>query len=247
MNESVADALTALCALRAIPLGQTAVPAAPGLYAVFADAAQWRTLGLGRTTGRPAPLRWQVREFPCQARPAHPLRHRQDRLLHAPPIRSRAPRRPPGTTGPQPRNPRRPGYFDKFGLEPAGDERLTQWMIAHVRIATWASSPGTRLDVIETEVLHALLPPLNIEKVSTPWRRQVKSARKLLADQARHWQTPAPANSHLALRTTPSRLFSTIRPNRDNRSIDARGGCRAVSTREPPNGHRGPQCVLRSS
>ena len=40
----------------------------------------------------------------------------------------------------------------------------------------------------KTAVLVELAPPLNIEKVETPWRRQVKAARQTLAQEARAWR-----------------------------------------------------------
>jgi hypothetical protein len=46
------------------------------------------------------------------------------------------------------------------------------------------------LDEVETAVLECLLPPLNIDKVRTPWRQQVRSGRQRMAAEARLW-TPA--------------------------------------------------------
>ena len=66
----------------------------------------------------------------------------------------------------------------------AGDARLTEWMLG---LAVWPSPEGVVLDEIETAVLAVLVPPLNLDKVATPWRAAVRSGRKRLADQARAW------------------------------------------------------------
>jgi hypothetical protein len=56
-----------------------------------------------------------------------------------------------------------------------------------LRIALWPYPRADELDHIETLVLEQLYPPLNLDKVVTPWHRQVKTARKRLADDARNW------------------------------------------------------------
>jgi hypothetical protein len=56
-----------------------------------------------------------------------------------------------------------------------------------LRLALWPHDDVAALDRIETQVLAQLLPPLNLDKVITPWRDQVKAARKLLAAEARGW------------------------------------------------------------
>lgn len=87
-----------------------------------------------------------------------------------------------------PRNPDNPGHFTNFGLSRADDDQLTDWMNRNLRIAVWPHEYAGDLDSIETQVLGEMVPPLNLNKVATPWRRQVKDARKLLAHQARVWE-----------------------------------------------------------
>ncbi len=89
-----------------------------------------------------------------------------------------------------PRNTSEPGYFANFGLEVGGDARLTAWMVEHLRVAVCPAEAGVVLDEVETAVLECLLPPLNIDKVRTPWRQQVRSGRQRMAAEARLW-TPA--------------------------------------------------------
>ena len=71
-----------------------------------------------------------------------------------------------------------------FGLDASGDERLTGWMVTHLRLAVWPSPEGAVLDAVETAVLAELLPPLNVAMVSTPWRPLVQAGRRRLAMQA---------------------------------------------------------------
>lgn len=52
-------------------------------------------------------------------------------------------------------------------------------------IGRLAVAEGVILEDIETEVLARLRPPLNLDKVATPWRPFVRAGRKRLADQAR--------------------------------------------------------------
>jgi hypothetical protein len=47
-------------------------------------------------------------------------------------------------------------------------------MKARLRLALWPHDVVTELDMIERDVLAKLLPPLNLDKVTTPWREQVQ-------------------------------------------------------------------------
>jgi hypothetical protein len=87
----------------------------------------------------------------------------------------------------RPRNPVKPERFANFGPEASGDERLTGWMVTHLRLAVWPSPDGAILDAVETAVLAELLPPLNVAKVSTPWRPRIQAGRRRLAAQAEAW------------------------------------------------------------
>ena len=62
-------------------------------------------------------------------------------------------------------------------------------MVTHLRLAVWPSPDGAVLDAVETAVLAELLPPLNVAKVSTPWRPLVQAGRRRLAAQAEAWAT----------------------------------------------------------
>jgi hypothetical protein len=58
-------------------------------------------------------------------------------------------------------------------------------MRRRLRLALWPHSNAADLDGVETVVLQEILPPLNLDKVFTPWRDAVKAARKRMADDAR--------------------------------------------------------------
>jgi hypothetical protein len=86
-----------------------------------------------------------------------------------------------------PRNPDKPGHFANFGLQRDGEDRLTRWMLERLSLAVWIKPATTvSLDQIETAVIEAWQPPINLDKVS---RRSASltSARKRMADEARAW------------------------------------------------------------
>ncbi len=93
----------------------------------------------------------------------------------------------------RPRNLGSPERFANFGLEATGDARLTARMVEQLRLAVWPSPTGVVLAEIETAVIAQLVPPLNLDKVATPWRSVVRAARQRLAGQARAWQPVAAA------------------------------------------------------
>ncbi len=58
------------------------------------------------------------------------------------------------------------------------ESALTSWMHAHLRVVPVAVDPAS-LEAIETQVLTALDPPLNLSKVApTPLRRQLSALRR---------------------------------------------------------------------
>lgn len=61
-----------------------------------------------------------------------------------------------------PRNLARPDGSANYSLESSGDERLTEWMHARLRLSVWVRPDGVVLDEVETAVLNALRPPLNL-------------------------------------------------------------------------------------
>jgi len=167
-----------------------AVPDRPGLYAVYGYQQAWRMLSLGEppddrplyvgkaesslvsrdlgthfatgTTGRSSPRR----SFAA--------------LLSASGVLELVamPRRPHDPE---------PGKWTHYALDHPGDEQLTDWMRANLKVAFWACPPRTVLRPVETAVMRHWEPPLNLTGVSTAWTNQVKTARSVMAEQAKAW------------------------------------------------------------
>jgi hypothetical protein len=189
--------LAAMTALRqpAVSVGHLSAEQTghPGLYAFYASPTTWRQLGLGE---------------PPDARPIYV--GKAERTLASRDVeghfglRERGVQSPTGSSTLRcslaallasrrgyrgiPRNPAKPGYFSNFGLSEAHDEDLSTWMKKTLSLALWPHVVVAELDTIETHVLGRLQPPFNLNKVKTPWRGQIKFARKLLAAQARAWK-----------------------------------------------------------
>jgi hypothetical protein len=165
------------------------VPDTPGLYAMYGDAQTWHALGLGDPPDhRPLYVGKSEQSLVTRDLDQH---FRSGTTGHSSPRRSFAallaatlqlvacPRRWPN---PEPKK------FHCYALESESDERLTGWMLIHLRLAVWPCRAPLSLDRLETAVLPELKPPLNLTKVDHPWRRQVRDvARKQMANQAEQW------------------------------------------------------------
>lgn len=110
--------------------------ALPGLYAVFGTHSAWGELGLS-VDHRGGPLyvgkaegsfisRDLKTHFSTGKTGQSTIRRSFAALLHDS-LR---------LTG-VPRNPNRPGHFANYGLSPADDERLTEWMRTRLSLAVW--------------------------------------------------------------------------------------------------------------
>lgn len=163
------------------------VPDTPGLYAVHGGADVWAILGLGAPPdGRPLYLGKAERSLAGRDVRTHfatgktgssTLRRSLAGLL----------RDQLGLSA-MPRNPAKPGHFSNYGLDAVSDEALTVWMRTHLRVSAWSSPPDAHLGELETALLLSLEPALNIDKVRTPWRAQVRAGRAALAAEARAWR-----------------------------------------------------------
>lgn len=201
---------------------EQAVPSHPGLYAVHADPPVWRSLGLGAPPDeRPLYVGKaersladrDVRTHFSTGRTGSSTLRRSLAGLLADELRLEA----------RPRNLAHPEGFANFGLEAQGDERLTRWMFAHLRLAVWPAPEGAVLDVVETAVLERLLPPLNVAKVKTLWRAQVQSGRKRLAQQAKAWSAIATADAVDLNASAPGDTAPPTRGTARALGIDAAG------------------------
>lgn len=186
----VNDIAAVLDALRApMPIDEAGrtIPPRPGLYAVHGGAGVWAELKLGEPPDdRPlyvgksesSVLARDIRQHFETGRTGSSTLRRSLAALLAPEHHLRA----------QPRNPAKPGYFSNYGLEPASDAWLTDWMTRNLELAFWIPSSPVVLRAVEQRVVAQLQPPLNLEGVVTPWKRDVSMARRSLADMARRWQ-----------------------------------------------------------
>ncbi len=164
----------------------------PGLYAVFGSASTWRELQLSDPPDD-RPLYVGKAENTLAARDLRGHFGARGRGVQSPTGNSTLRRSlaallaaTRGYEG-MPRNPSHPGYFSNYGLSFAHDDDLSTWMAQRLQLALWPQTVDD-LGAIETAVLVELAPPLNIEKVETPWRRRVKAARQTLAQEARAWR-----------------------------------------------------------
>lgn len=168
--------------------GSGTVPDQPGLYAIYGDAATWTELGLGA---------------PPDARPLY-VGKAEDSLL----TRDLKTHFRDGRTGRStvrrsfaallhdtlrlrgiPRNTAKPGHYSSYGLSAAHDAALTGWMMQRLHLAVWPRPADNRspLGDIEKTLLRELRPPLNLQDVATPWTATVKTARAVMAEEAKRW------------------------------------------------------------
>lgn len=170
----------------------TAQTSHPGLYAFHTSASTWKELGLGNPPDD-RPLYVGKAENTLASRDIDGHFGMRKRGAQSPTGSSTLRRSLAGLLAPKRgyhgtrRNPAKPGYFSNFGLSVEHDDDLSAWMRRRLRLALWPHPVSAQLDAIETDVLLELLPPLNLDKVVTPWRDQVTAARKALAAEARAW------------------------------------------------------------
>lgn len=166
----------------------------PGLYALYGDADVWRGLGLGD----PADAR------PLYVGKAEDSMVTRDLRTHFATGKTgwSSPRRSLAAllvdelrlvpTARRPENPE-PGKWTHYALKVDGDQRLTAWMLDHLRLAAWpAQRAEGMLGAIERAVMQAWAPPLNLTGVAQPWSGSVRAARAEMARaaRARHDGTP---------------------------------------------------------
>ena len=81
----------------------------------------------------------------------------------------------------------KPGHFANYGLTVGDDATLTEWMWVHLALAVWPTKVEAALRKVERGVVLLLDPPLNIEYLPRSTRRDLRWARKAMADDARRW------------------------------------------------------------
>jgi hypothetical protein len=163
------------------------------LYAFYASASSWRQLGLGKPPD-PRPLYVGKAESTLASRDVQGHFGLRERGAQSPTGSSTLRRSLAALLATEhgyrgvPRNPAKPGYFSNYGPAQPDDDDLSAWMKRRLRLTLWPHDASSDLDTVETYVLGQLQPPLNLDKVVTPWRDQVKAARRLPAAEARAWQ-----------------------------------------------------------
>lgn len=79
------------------------------------------------------------------------------------------------------------------GADEIDEASLTGWMHQHLRLVVVPVSDADSLGVVETRVLTALNPPLNLDKVRRdPLRAQLSGLRKKYGRKGRHGTRPSP-------------------------------------------------------
>lgn len=171
------------------------LPNQPGLYAIYGDVVAWADLGL-RFIGD-SPLYVGKAEDSLASRDLNG--HfaidppRAPSTGHSTVRRSLAAllRRELGLRA-VPRNLSNPGHYAMYGLADGGDARLTAWMHQRLTLAVWprprdATVPLAR---VETKVIEALAPPLNLSKNPGKLARLSQARAEMAAEAARWSPTP---------------------------------------------------------
>jgi GIY-YIG catalytic domain-containing protein len=189
VEDLAADAITQL-GIGASPVTAGSVdswPNHPGLYAVYASADVWRMLRLDDPPDRrPVYVGKAERSLSSRDVGTHFgfARKTQNSVTGSSTLRrslSALLRTELGFRG-RYRNPGRRDKASHFGLSREHDAALSEWMRGNL-LATYWEMPtrAVSLGDVETAVLRRLTPPLNIQKVSHEWTKQVKQARSVMA------------------------------------------------------------------
>ena len=168
-----------------IATAERSVPNGPGLYAVYGSREVWRELRLGRRPdGRPLYVGKaerslagrDLRQHFADGKTGSSTLRRSCAALLRPALKLRG----------IPRDKSKPGAFDRYGLSPSHDARLTSWMRSRLWIAVWMAPARTNLKNLEDELKFLWSPPLNLDNGSR-WQEPVRTERRLLGEQARGW------------------------------------------------------------
>ena len=90
-----------------------------------------------------------------------------------------------------PRNPLKPGHYDRYGISEPDERTLGEWIDESVIVAQWpwtdVTQPFATLADAERAVLAAVEPPFNLTNCRTPWTDEIKARRAGTAALAREW------------------------------------------------------------
>jgi hypothetical protein len=188
LDAVIFEARTALERSSPLAGAEARVPNRPGLYAIYGDAKTWTGLGLGEPSDR-RPLYIGKAEDNLATRDLKT--HFGDGRTGQSTVRRSIAALLHDTLGFRgiPRNPAKPAHFSNYGLSAEDDAALTAWMRERLHLAVWEKPRGCKhpLTNIEVALILKCLPPLNLDCVITPWRSQVKTARAVMAGEAKAW------------------------------------------------------------
>lgn len=190
-TDVTAEAATALTSQRwRIPEAVGNVPARPGLYAIYGDAAALTQLGVDREARLPlyvgkseSSLVGRELEGHFAANRSKPARTGCSTVRRS----FAALLRDPLDLHAVPRNAEQPERFSHYALADGGDERLTAWMHEHLEIAVWVRpSDAPPLLTVEQALIARWTPPINLKDNPRPWPH-LDAARRLMAREAEEW------------------------------------------------------------
>jgi GIY-YIG catalytic domain-containing protein len=91
-----------------------------------------------------------------------------------------------------PRNPAKPGDYDRYGISQRDELTLGSWIHEYAIVGDWGwpgpgKSPFATLADAERAVIAAARPAFNLTGVRTPWTDEIKARRAATAAVARDW------------------------------------------------------------
>lgn len=196
MADDVDHVLAALRGPR-IPARSAAhvLPARRGLYAIWASTAAWAQLDVGESAGQPLYIGKAEDSLRRRVAGTHLRNERTGwstlRRTLAALLRERE------QLVARPRDAARRARLSNYGLEPASEALLQDWIDRHLEIAIWPAGADDRpLGHLEQAAIAAwpTPPPLNLHDLSpvaAPLAARIRAARREMAASAATWR-PAP-------------------------------------------------------
>jgi hypothetical protein len=86
-----------------------------------------------------------------------------------------------------PRNPAKPGHYDRYGLDSRDEWELGCWINGYAVLAGWPSDRSRPLVEVEADVIATMKPPFNLTHARTKWAAHIKAERAKCAAIARDW------------------------------------------------------------
>jgi hypothetical protein len=158
-----------------------------GLYAIYGAQTIWQQLGLSDPDARP--LYVGKAEASLKARDLR--QHFESSTTGSSTVRRTFAAMLRGSLGFRgvPRDKANRRKWSHYALDDEHEIALTEWMRENLTLAVWAKPSNCGdLYAVEKSVLAKLVPPLNLQDNATsPWLKQVKVARRAMANDARAW------------------------------------------------------------